>query len=269
MICSAPRRLAAITPQSPTRRRRRPRPSCPAPTRAASAAWWPVPITSESVSSDGISASSSPTGSTTSVPSACGTRTASPCAAVDAVSAPEAAVDARGLQPFVAEDAGAVGVRERRDDDIARLHRADIGAGVLDDADELVAHRPARVARAPSGLYGHRSLPQMQARVTRTSASVGSTIRGVGNVSTRTSPAPYMTVARMCLLRSSSLRATEAHAPGHGRPVLIDHSRTAIPDEERSMQITRNSLDTARGRATGSPARSSSTPSRRRRARRG
>ena len=41
--------------------------------------------------------------------------------AVDAVPAPEAAVDARGLQSFMAEDARAVGVRERRDDDVARL----------------------------------------------------------------------------------------------------------------------------------------------------
>ena len=48
------------------------------PHRAATAAWWPVAMTSESVSSDGISASSWPTGSATSVPSACGTRTASP-----------------------------------------------------------------------------------------------------------------------------------------------------------------------------------------------
>ena len=38
----------------------------------------PVPITSVSVSRDGIKASSASTGSTTSVPSACGTRTASP-----------------------------------------------------------------------------------------------------------------------------------------------------------------------------------------------
>lgn len=45
--------------------------------------------------------------------------------------------------------------------------------------------------------YGHRSLPQMQARVTVTRASVGSTIPASGTVSTRTSPAPYMTVARI------------------------------------------------------------------------
>jgi hypothetical protein len=45
--------------------------------------------------------------------------------------------------------------------------------------------------------YGHRSLPQMQARVTRTTASVGSTIFASGTFSVRTSPAAYMTVASM------------------------------------------------------------------------
>src|SRR5512147_362143 len=40
----------------------------------------------------------------------------------------------------------------------------------------------------------------MQARVTVRSASVGSTIRASGTVSTRTSRAPYMTVARMLTL---------------------------------------------------------------------
>src|SRR5437588_2536705 len=47
-------------------------------------------------------------------------------------------------------------------------------------------------------LYGQRSLPQMQAWVTLTRASVGSTRWASGTFSTRTSPAPYMTVARMC-----------------------------------------------------------------------
>jgi hypothetical protein len=41
------------------------------------------------------------------------------------------------------------------------------------------------------------SLPQMQARTTRTIASVGATIDGSGTFSTRTSPAPYIMVARV------------------------------------------------------------------------
>jgi hypothetical protein len=49
-------------------------------------------------------------------------------------------------------------------------------------------------------LYGHRSLPQMQARTTRMIASVGSSIVGSGTSSMRTSPARYMTAARISLL---------------------------------------------------------------------
>jgi hypothetical protein len=41
--------------------------------------------------------------------------------------------------------------------------------------------------------YGHRSLPQMPERSTRTTASVGSRSVGSGTSSTRTSPAPYIT----------------------------------------------------------------------------
>src|SRR3954452_11995047 len=45
--------------------------------------------------------------------------------------------------------------------------------------------------------YGHRSLPQMQEAVMRTSASVGRLMTESGTSSPRTSPAPYMLVARM------------------------------------------------------------------------
>ena len=54
MIRSAPSRLAASTPESPTA----PSPTTatvwPASTCAQTAAWWPVAITSESVSSERI-----------------------------------------------------------------------------------------------------------------------------------------------------------------------------------------------------------------------
>lgn len=49
----------------------------PGPASATTAAWWPVAITSERVSSEGIRASSAPPGRTNSVPSAWGTRSAS------------------------------------------------------------------------------------------------------------------------------------------------------------------------------------------------
>src|SRR5262249_31964189 len=58
--------------------------------------------------------------------------------------------------------------------------------------------RPAFVGSID--LYGHRSLPQIAARLTRTSASVGSMRWASGTFSTRTSPAPYMSVARILWL---------------------------------------------------------------------
>ncbi|HEX2086484.1 MAG TPA: hypothetical protein VHF89_12430 [Solirubrobacteraceae bacterium] len=77
MICSAPSRLAAMTAHSPTAPSPTTAARFPGATAATTAAWWPVPMTSDSVSSDGMSASSSPTGSGYSVPSASGTRSAS------------------------------------------------------------------------------------------------------------------------------------------------------------------------------------------------
>src|SRR4051794_1805022 len=58
---------------------------------------------------------------------------------------------------------------------------------------------PIRAGSPADGIepYGHRSLPQMQEAVTRTSASVGNLITESGTSSTRTSPAPYMVVARI------------------------------------------------------------------------
>src|SRR6266568_409353 len=47
----------------------------------------------------------------------------------------------------MAEDAGAVGICEGHDHNVADLQRADIGAGRLDDSDGLVPHRTADLAR--------------------------------------------------------------------------------------------------------------------------
>ena len=77
------------------------------------------------------------------------------------------------MQPFAAENARAVGPGERRDDEVAGFQRLHLVADVLDDADELVPHAPAGLVG--HRLYGQRSLPQIAARVTATSASVGST----------------------------------------------------------------------------------------------
>ena len=49
------------------------------------------------------------------------------------------------MQCFVAEDAGAVGARERHDDDIADFQGANIGASGFDDVDGLVSHAAADI----------------------------------------------------------------------------------------------------------------------------
>jgi hypothetical protein len=121
----------------------------PGPTFAATAAWWPVPMTSVRVSSDGISASSSRTGNTTSVPSACGTRTLT-LAAVDVAPAVATAMQALALQPLAAEHARSVRPEERRQHQIPGLHCAHLGADSIDDADELMSHTATGV------VAGHR-----------------------------------------------------------------------------------------------------------------
>src|SRR4051812_44001981 len=59
----------------------------------------------------------------------------------------EPAVKALGLEALLAEEARAVGVGERHDDEIAGLDRADIPPDLLDNADRLVTHDPRTVVR--------------------------------------------------------------------------------------------------------------------------
>ena len=70
--------------------------------------------------------------------------------AVDAVGAVPASVQTGRVQPRAAEDAGAVGPEEGRDDEVPGLERPDVAADGLDDADELVPHA------APGLLRRHR-----------------------------------------------------------------------------------------------------------------
>ena len=117
--------------------------------------------------------------------------------AVHAAIADEADVHARGREALVAELARAVGDRERHHDDLAAL-----------DACERRCRRLRR-RRSPRGPCSGRSRSsacrctargrcrRCRRAVTRRMASVGSTIDGSGTFSTRTSPAPYMMVARM------------------------------------------------------------------------
>jgi len=67
--------------------------------------------------------------------------------AADAVRGPEAAVPAGGLQALTAEVAGVVRPGERGDDEVTRLQNADLGTDLLDDTNELVAHRTALPCR--------------------------------------------------------------------------------------------------------------------------
>ena len=126
MICSAPSRLAAITPQSPT---------APSPTTAT------VLSGRDARGERGVVAGAHHVGEREERrhqrvvladrerdERAVGLRDAHrlALAAVDVVAAPAAAVQAGGLQTLLAEDAGAVGPGERRDDDVAGLDGADV-----------------------------------------------------------------------------------------------------------------------------------------------
>ena len=84
----------------------------------------------------------------------------------------EANVNARRRQPLVAEHASAIGSREGHDDHLAAPDLLYVTADVFNDADGFVAHALTGLVRAATW-YGQRSLPQMQARVTRMVASVG------------------------------------------------------------------------------------------------
>ena len=79
MIVVAPSRFAAMIAQSPTAPSPTTATESPGRTPAETAAWWPVPITSERVSSPGTWSSRISSRTGTSVPSASGTRTRSPC----------------------------------------------------------------------------------------------------------------------------------------------------------------------------------------------
>ena len=100
MIVDAPSRRAAMIAQSPTAPSPTTATESPGPTPADTAAWWPVPMTSESVSRPGIS--SSATGPGTTARRAVGERHAHELAlaavgeaAEPVVAAPPAAVQAR------------------------------------------------------------------------------------------------------------------------------------------------------------------------------
>src|SRR5215211_2447332 len=201
MIRSAPRRRAAITPHRPTAPSPTTATVLPGPTSALRAAWWPVAITSESVSSDGISASSFSTRRTTSVPSAWGTRTASPCPP----STPSQPYRPPWRHDVCSPSWQKAHVPSDQTNGVTTTSpalsvRTSGPTASTTPTNSCPIRRP--VSLCSIDLYGQRSLPQIAARVTVTSASVGSMRRASGTVSTRTSPAPYITAARISYLPS-------------------------------------------------------------------
>src|SRR4051794_41092400 len=166
-------------------------------------------MTSESVSSDGISASSFPTGRTNSVPSAYGIRSASDC---------PPSFSAKPKKPPRTQDVGSPSRQktqvpsENANGITTTAPRFIVRTSLPTSATTPIASWPMRrpVALGSMDLYGHRSLPQTQARLTATTASVGSTMRASGTFSTRTSPARYMMVARMMMyLRYQTMLSVE------------------------------------------------------------
>ena len=105
------------------------------------------------------------------------------------------------MQCFVAEDAGAVGVRKRHDDEIADFFTANVGPDSFYDADGLVSHAAVGFA-----VFHCLVRPEIAAadaaRLTTTTASVASLMWASGMFSIRMSPAPNITVARIMLYLS-------------------------------------------------------------------
>ena len=120
MIRSAPSRLAASTPERPTAPSPTTATVSPGRTPAQTAAWWPVAITSESVSSEREHLVGVP-GARDRDERAVGERDAHRLAlAAVAVGRVEAAGDAGRRDAVPAVRARAVAERERRDHEVAR-----------------------------------------------------------------------------------------------------------------------------------------------------
>ena len=191
---SAPRRAAASTAHRPTAPSPTTTTVLPALTSAETAAWWPVPITSDSVSRLYTSVSSGASEVATRVPSAMGTRTHSPWP-------PSTGRPYSSLPPHQAPCSHEVCIPLRQWMHVPSL----IAKGAMtksprrmDRTSEPASSTmptnscPIRVAGFVGVMprYGHRSEPQTQEATTRTSTSVERRISGSGTSSTRMSRGP-------------------------------------------------------------------------------
>ncbi len=75
------------------------------------------------------------------------------------------------MQALVAEGAGAIGIGEGHDDQIADFHGANLGPDRFHDADGFVSHPQATFGKRLEAPI-RRALPQMQVRATRMRASL-------------------------------------------------------------------------------------------------
>ena len=111
--------------------------------------------------------------------------------ASESIPAEEATVQTCGLEAGFAVGADPTAERKRGDHEVALGERLDGGAGLLHHADELVTDR-AHVVRRLAPV-----VPHTQARTTRTTASVGSTMWRSGTFATPISRGPLKTAACM------------------------------------------------------------------------
>ena len=191
MIRPAPICFAASTPMSPTA----PSPTTatvePGCTRAASAAYQPVPSTSEVASRLGIRSSGGNSSVATSVPSASGTRASGACAPVmNSRCSHDDWKPKRQCGQVLSEMQnepttnwpGLTVVTALPTSSTTPQYSCPIAIG------DLISFSPRK---------GHRSDPQMQVADSRMMASVGRSIFGSGTSSQRTSRAPYRIVPNM------------------------------------------------------------------------
>ena len=125
---------------------------------------------------------------------------------------PEAAVDAGGLQAGAAELAAAAGDRERGDHEVARGEGGDLGADLLDDADELVTHRR-------SGFVGRHGVVGVQ--VAAAHAGTGHAHERVGGLlDGRVGDVDHADVARAVQVGGSHASQSTPDARRRGVPVV-------------------------------------------------
>ncbi|CAM5564356.1 hypothetical protein SCANM63S_09385 [Streptomyces canarius] len=226
MIRSAPFSFAAITPHSPTA----PSPTTtavePGLTSAASAAYQPVPITSETASRPGQNSSPGTSSVATRVPWALGMRTYSAWQVV--MNSRFTQLDChplRQLAQVLSEVANEPTANWPGSTEVTSLPTASTKPtySCPMGCASSVASRPRQ---------GHRSVPHTQVTAVRMTASVGSRISGSSRVSKRTSPGAWITAPCMgkslCFVGGVGLGAVRG-PPRPCAPRIGDASRRRRP----------------------------------------